>query len=218
MISNTDYNIDLELIQKAAELCKDWTGKNVLNMPTGDFFYDPWKISPQYQGTIFEDLLSALPDVGEARIIRQECGTCYQIHSDIDNRYHLNISGDRAALLDLHNNKMYPLEADGKYYLMDAGRNHSAANFGQFPRYQLVVRCLLKRSTWVNEPVEIVAGGDNPRFVFDKYISPLLNEINSRGAMNEFKVTSTGVKFKTNDFWIQHLRDAMPDKFSLLLR
>lgn len=217
MISNTDYSIDLKLIQKAAELCKDWTGKNVLNMPTGDFFYDPWKISPHYQGTVFEELLSVLPDIGEARIIRQECGTCYQLHSDIDNRYHLNLSGDTAALLDLHNNHMFPLKPDGKYYLMDAGRNHSAANFGQYPRYQLVVRCLLKRADWVTDAVEIIAGGDNPRFIFDKYISPLLNEINSRGAMNDFAITSTGVKFKTNAFWIQHLRDAMPDKFSLLL-
>ena len=117
MISNTEYKIDLELIEKAAELCKDWSGKNVLNMPTGDFFYDPWKISPHYKGTVFEELLNVLPDVGEARIIRQECGTCYQLHSDIDNRYHLNLSGDNAALIDVNNNMIYPLKADGNYYL-----------------------------------------------------------------------------------------------------
>ena len=99
---------------------------------------------------------------------------------------------------------------------MDAGRNHSAANFGQYPRYQLVVRCLLTRSHWVEDKVEIVAGGENPRFVFDKYISPLLNQINSRGAMNNFEITATGVKFLTNEFWINHLKDAIPDKFSLL--
>lgn len=216
MISNTEFSVTLQDLSEANKICQEMTGKTVLNKPTGDFFYDPWEILPEYSGTVFERLLQPLQNIGEARIIRQESGTCYFAHSDIDNRYHLNISGDQAALLDLHNNKMYPLEADGKYYLMDAGRNHSAANFGQFPRYQLVVRCLLKRSTWVNEPVEIIGAGENPRFVFDKYISPLLNEINRRGAMNKFCITTTGVKFITNDFWINELRQVMPDKFSLL--
>jgi len=216
MISNTEYKISLEEVQQAFELCKTMEGKTVLNKPTGDFFYDSWEILPEYKDTIFEKLLLPLKNTGEARIVKQESGTCYFAHSDIDNRYHLNISGDNAALIDLHNNHMYPLEADGKYYLMDAGRNHSAANFGQYPRYQLVVRCLLKRSDWVTDPVEIVAGGENPRFVFDKYISPLLNEINLRQAMNNFEITSTGVKFLTNSFWINHLVDVMPDKFSLL--
>jgi len=34
--------------------------------------------------------------------------------------------------------------------------------------------------------------------------------------MNNFEITSTGVKFLTNSFWINHLVDVMPDKFSLL--
>lgn len=216
MISNTEFTTTPAKILEANALCQSMDGKNVLNKPTGDFFYDPWEILPEYKGTVFEELLEPLKDIGEARIIKQESGSCYFAHSDIDNRYHLNISGDQAALIDLHNNIMYPLESDGKYYLMDAGRNHSAANFGQYPRYQLVVRCLLTRSHWVEDKVEIVAGGENPRFVFDKYISPLLNQINSRGAMNNFEITATGVKFLTNEFWINHLKDAIPDKFSLL--
>lgn len=216
MISNTEFTTTPAKLLEANALCQDMDGKNVLNKPTGDFFYDTWKILPEYEGTVFEELLAPLKNIGEARIIKQESGSCYFAHSDIDNRYHLNISGDQAALIDLHNNKMYPLESDGKYYLMDAGRNHSAANFGQYPRYQLVVRCLLTRSDWVTDKVEIVAGGENPRFVFDKYISPLLNQINSRNAMNNFEITPTGVKFLTNEFWINHLVDAIPDKFSLL--
>ena len=216
MIDNTEYFVNVGQVVTAAELCKDWSGKNVLNMPTGDFFYDAWKISPQYEGTIFEDLLSVLPDVGEARIIRQECGTCYQAHSDIDDRYHLNLAGDHACLIDLDDGKTYDLNADGRYYLMNAGKTHSAANFGEQVRFQLVVRKLLKRADWVDCNVEIIGGGDNPRFAFDKYISPLLNQCNKRDVMNNFTVTETGVKFTTNKVWANLFLDHLPVGFKII--
>lgn len=216
MIDNTEYFVNVGQVATAAALCKDWTGKNVLNMPTGDFFYDPWKISPQYEGTIFEDLLSVLPDVGEARIIRQECGTCYQAHSDIDDRYHLNLAGDHACLIDLDDHTTYDLKADGKYYLMNAGKTHSAANFGEQVRFQLVVRKLLRRADWVDCNVEIIGGGDNPRFAFDKYVSPLLNQCNKRNVMNNFTVTETGVKFTTNKVWANLFLDHLPVGFKII--
>lgn len=216
MISNTEYKVDIELLQQAKELCKDWTGKNVLNMPTGDFFYDPWVISPHYKGTVFENILDALPDIGEARIIRQECGTCYQAHSDIDDRYHLNIAGDHACLIDLDTNKSYTLESDGNFYLMDAGKTHSAANFGQEVRFQLVVRKLLKRAEWVKHTIEIHGGGENPRYVFDRHISPMLNHMNKRDVMNNFEVLQTGVKFTTNAWWANLLNDHLPIGFKII--
>ena len=43
-------------------------GKNVLNEPTGDFFYDEWKLLPEYKGTSLEELLTKLGKVAAARI------------------------------------------------------------------------------------------------------------------------------------------------------
>ena len=37
-------------------------GKNVLNKPTGDFFYDEWKLEDKWSGTPVQDLLSQLPN------------------------------------------------------------------------------------------------------------------------------------------------------------
>ena len=31
-------------------------GKNVLNKPTGNFFYDPWEIVPEYKDTVLDEL------------------------------------------------------------------------------------------------------------------------------------------------------------------
>ena len=216
MISNTEYKVDTQLLDEAKELCKDWTGKNVLNMNIGNFFYDAWVINPHYKNTVFEKILDTLPDVGEARIIRQECGTCYQAHSDIDDRYHLNIAGDHSCLIDLDTNKSYNLEPDGKFYLMDAGKTHSAANFGQEVRFQMVVRKLLKRAEWVDHTVEVHAGGKNPRFVFDRHISPILNEMNKRKVMNNFEVLKTGVRFTTNQHWAKSIKDVLPVGFKIV--
>ncbi len=71
MISNTEFTTTPAKILEANALCQSMDGKNVLNKPTGDFFYDPWEILPEYKGTVFEELLAPLKDIGEARIIKQ---------------------------------------------------------------------------------------------------------------------------------------------------
>ena len=216
MITNTEFTTTPDKLLQANALCQSMEGKTVINRPTGNFFYDPWEILPEYKGTIFEELLAPLEGIGEARIVKQESGTCYYAHSDVDDRYHLNISGDCASLIDLDKNTMHPLESDGKYYLMNAGKNHSAANFGQYPRYQLVVRNLLVRAGWVYDDIEIQAGGENPRFMFDKYISPILNDMNKRNVMNNFQVLPTGVRLTTNAYWAKFLKDSLPLEFQLI--
>ena len=216
MISNTEFTASPDDILLANQLCQSMEGKTVINKPTNNFFYNSWEILPEYKGTVFERLLAPLKAIGEARIVKQESGTCYFSHSDVDDRYHLNISGDCASLIDLDDNKMYPLESDGKYYLMSAGKTHSAANFGQYPRYQLVVRKLLERATWVYNTVEIHAGGDNPRFMIDKFISPILNDMNKRSVLNNFEILDTGVRFTTNDYWANLIKTKLPTGFQLV--
>lgn len=216
MITNTEFTTTPDKLLQANSLCQSMEGKTVINRPTGNFFYDPWEILPEYKDTVFEELLAPLEDIGEARIVKQESGTCYYAHSDVDDRYHLNISGDCACLIDLDKNTMYPLESDGKYYLMNAGKNHSAANFGQYPRYQLVVRKLLQRAGWVYETIEIHGGGNNPRFMFDKYISTILNDMNKRNVMNNFEILETGVRLTTNNFWAETLKNVLPIGFQII--
>ena len=216
MITNTEFTTTPAKLSEALMMCQSMTGKSVLNKPTNDFFYDTWEILPEYEGTVFDELLAPLENIGEARIIKQESGTCYFAHTDVDDRYHLNISGDCASLIDLDANKMYPLESDGKYYSMYAGKSHSAANFGQYPRYQLVVRKLLTRAKWVYKDISIHPGGENPRFMFDKFISPILNEMNFRNVMNNFQVLETGVKLTTNQHWAKSIKDVLPVGFKIV--
>jgi len=72
---------------------------------------------------------------------------------------------------------------------------------------------LLNRVEYVDFDVEIHAGGNNPRFAFDKYVSPLLNEMNKRRILSNFKILDTGVSFTTNQVWFNLLKDKVPEGF-----
>ena len=213
MILATEYRATDEQLDYIKSLCNAQNNRLVLNQPTGNFFYDPWIVLEQYQGTPLEEFLLQIPDAGEARIIKQPSGTCYYAHSDIDDRYHLNLTGDLAALIDLETNKNYFLNSDSVVYEMDAGRNHSAANFGEHIRYQLVIRKLLTRSDTCNVVVEIHPRGENPRFKFDKYVSPTLNKMNKCNALNNFTPLETGVRFETTTVWYDIIKSKLPEDF-----
>ena len=126
-----------------------WDDKNRcdLNQPTGHWLYDPYEVKKEWRDTEFGKLLSVLPfEIGEARLMRLSAGACYCAHADIDDRYHLNITGDNSILINLENYEIFKMFKDGIWYEMDAGIIHSAVNFGQEDRYQLVVRKLLKKN------------------------------------------------------------------------
>ena len=82
MILPTEYEATKQQLNYLKDLCNS-EHKMVLNKPTGDFFYDPWVVNEEYKGTPVESFLAQIPDAGEARIIKQESGTCYFAHSDI---------------------------------------------------------------------------------------------------------------------------------------
>jgi len=154
-------------------------GKNVLNKPTGDFFYDEWKLEDKWLGTPVEDLLSQLPNHGEARVIVLSPGQSYCAHADIDDRWHITLDAEQSYLIDLDNNENYKLEVDNEVYVMDSGRIHTATNFGFKPRYQLVIRKLLKRNALqdsVTAKIELIDPPYNVRYLFDKSFSILLNK------------------------------------------
>jgi hypothetical protein len=195
--------------------------KTTINQPTGDFFYDPWVLKDEYKDTVWETLYNSLSVIkGEARIIILDPARCYQIHSDIDDRYHLNILGEECYLIDLVREQLHRLAQDGMWYDMDAGMLHTAANFGRRARVQLVVRKLLKRNKLVN-PVAVtlsttITNPDDARFVFDNTISPWLNESNKLGFINDFSYSATGVKFNVEQTKLDSLRNILTSEFIML--
>jgi hypothetical protein len=54
MISQTPFSVQIELIDNAVDQIKDHDVFTI-NQPTGDFFYDQWKIKTELQGTIWEN-------------------------------------------------------------------------------------------------------------------------------------------------------------------
>lgn len=173
--------------------------KNTLNRPTNRFFYDPWIILEEHKGTIFEDILLKFPnDIGEARIIILTPGTSYFCHADIDDRYHLNLVSEKSYLIDLENLVMHPVVKDNKIWQMDAGRIHTASNFGSSDRVQLVVRKLLKENIII-DPIKIQLICQNPpynyRYLYDNFLSPYFNKAVKNGKLNNFTNSNYTVSF-----------------------
>lgn len=221
MLSKTNYSIDVSLLQEPCFRSANEEMRTTINQPTGDFFYDPWIIKDEYKGTAWETLYNSLPvSKGEARIIILKSNQCYQIHADIDDRYHLNILGEECYLIDLVREQMFPLEQDGIWYNMDAGFLHTATNFGRRARIQLVVRHLLRKNNLV-EPIEVavsttISNADDARFIFDNTVSPWLNEANKLGFINNFSYSQVGVKFNIEKNKLDSLKHILSPEFKLL--
>ena len=221
MLTPTNYTVDTSLFQEGCRHLPEQGMKTTINKPTGNFFYDPWVIKDEYKGTVWETLYNSLPvSKGEARIIILDPAHCYQIHADIDDRYHLNILGEECYLMDLVREQMYRLEQDGIWYDMDAGLLHTATNFGRRARVQLVVRKLLKKNKLKN-PIEVslsttIANADDARFLFDSHISPWLNSANKNGFINDFSYSPISVKFNIEHDQVESLKRYLPDEFKIL--
>jgi len=175
-------------------------GKNVLNKPTGNFFYDPWEIVPEYKDTVLDELLQQLPDHGEARLIVMKPGESYSAHADIDDRYHVTLDAEHSYLHDIENEVMFPNQADDCVYLMNTGLLHSASNYGYKNRYQLVIRKRLKNNSMMKDPRQVLMTVKNPvynmRYLFDSSFSRLLNRFVKEGKVNNFaRINETTVKY-----------------------
>ena len=220
MLTPTNYTVNTSLFQEAYIQLPRGNMKTTINQPSGNFFYDPWIIKDEYKDTVWEILYSSLPvSKGEARIIILDPAHCYQIHADIDDRYHLNILGEECYLMDLVREQMYRLEQDGIWYDMDAGFLHTATNFGRRARIQLVVRKLLKKNKLRN-PVEIslsttIANTDDARFMFDNTLSPWFNEANKLGFINNFSYSPISIKFNIESDKVDSLKLMLTPEFKI---
>jgi len=179
MIVETSHNVSHNILSQALEQLPSINSKLALNYPTGSFFYDPWVIKDEFKNTVWEEILNSLPyNKGEARLIDLDIKTCYMMHSDIDDRWHLSFKNDPSYLIDLKTDQMFKI-VPGIWHDMDAGILHSAVNFGETNRTQLVVRKLLEHHTIVN-PINVKLGVENItnnyRFLIDTHLSPVFNK------------------------------------------
>ena len=196
MLKETEHKISLDLLLEAQKCVEIFDGKTILNTPTGRFFYDNWNIKDEFKNTVWEKILDTLPyQIGEARLIKLNEHSCYSSHGDIDDRWHLNVSGDKSYLVDLSSLKMYPQTQDLTWWNMNAGPIHSAVNFGNEPRYQLVVRHLLLDNI-LKEPIQVCIYVDEyNRYEFDEKFSPWLNFANKQGIISNFDYRNFNVSF-----------------------
>lgn len=222
MLKKTNFCVSLDLINEAVNTISNENFKQVINRPTGNFFYDPWVISEEFQGTVWEKIYDSLPTIkGEARIIILKPPQCYFSHSDIDDRWHLNLTSKKSYLINLDNNTMFKLITDGYWYDFDAGNRHTAVNFGNRPRIQLVIRQLLIRSSR-NDLVSVKIKSklndlEDARFEFDDSISNILNMINKQNALNNFTHNSDEVSFDIAPEFLKNLESIDKKNFEILL-
>lgn len=222
MLVLTNYNISLEVLQQAQRELPTIDFKFTINKPTGNFFYDPWEIKPEFKGTVWEKMLSVLPaEIGEARLIVLKPASCYHVHGDIDDRYHLNITGDHSYIVDLTTNTLYHTQQDAMWYEMDAGPVHSAVNFGVVDRIQLVVRKLLI-SNVLETPVRvsIISEGlakDDSRFLFDSSLSTWLNRASKNKIISNFSYNNSKVIFDIDSQHVSELEKIIPKKLRLVI-
>jgi hypothetical protein len=201
MISITSWKCPEGLIARALSEHPIEGGRVALNKMTGNFFYDEWVIKDEFKNTAWHNILNSLPcAVGEARVITLQPSESYYAHADIDNRWHLNLQGEQSYLIDLNDKKMYQQQVDNCWQYMDAGKLHTASNYGSIPRIQLVVRELLRRP---NQSIDLVTVTIEPayeqydyRYKFDNIFSPWLNRVNYNYQMFEFAPTDKSVTFK----------------------
>lgn len=219
MLEQTPFSVPLADIKAAEHALPQIDFRLSLNKPTDRFFYDPWEIKDEFKNTVWEKILNTIPQpLGEARIIQLQHGTCYMSHCDIDDRYHLNIEGQYSYLINIDSQEMFPTVADGKWYTIDTGCRHVAANFGSTTRTQLVVRKLLTNAELTSPvTVKIFPICVNPRFEFDDIVSPWLHKMNKTLHLAEFTVLDNGVSFKLAQECLKDLDLLSTDKFKVVI-
>ena len=221
MLELTNYTVSQELLQQAIKSIPEVDSRLALNQPTGRFFNDPWEIKPEFKGTVWETILDILAEPkGEARLIKLAQGQAYPSHADIDDRWHLALTGNNSYLIDLESKVMHQADKNGIWYSMDAGRRHTAANFGSEDRIQLVVRKLLPVPN-INDPVNInitlKSVVVDRRFIFDDVISPWLNYAYKKGIVDNFKGEDLIARMTVEASYIDELRNLIQEHFVLAI-
>ena len=160
-----------------------------LNQPTGNFYYDPWQLKPEYEHTAVAQLLHQLAPVGQVKIVSIPPGQCYLAHSDVEDRYHVTLQSEHSYVLDITHQQVYECRVDDRVYHTNTAQLHTVMNAGYVPRIQLVIRELLTRHQLVN-PVRIhiqaTQAPHNLRQQWDNHILVWCNLAHKQGIITDF--------------------------------
>lgn len=198
MITRTNIHVDVtlkEIIDALNNLPKN-DYRYILNEPSNHYMHDDWKIKKEFKNSLWDRILATLPyKIGQARIIVMQPGQCYQSHADIDNRWHLNLTGEDCFFADLDNFKMFKIEQDWYWYDFDASPRHTAVNCGRFARAQLVVRKPIVKNKIV-DPVRLeiksLLDDDNTRYQGENKITPWFNKALLKGVASDIDTPDAG--------------------------
>lgn len=199
MLTPLNYQVSKDLLDIAVNNLPSVDSRLSLNKPKGRFFYDPWEIKKEFENTVWQKILETLPHpIGEARLIKLATQSCYTGHADIDDRWHLSLINQQSYLIDLDKKIMHAIENPGQWYSMDASKRHTAANFGNCDRIQLVVRQLLPMHTLL-DPVRFTIENnieiEDSRYIFDDVISPQLNILVKKKYISNVSTTDGAITF-----------------------
>jgi hypothetical protein len=141
MLTNIGKTFPIEPLVEQVKTLGDFGKSLLLNDCKGKLLSGPYETKPEFQNTPLGDVLAAIDNPGEARLLRLTPSETYSAHADPDDRYHVAIiTNPFAYLLDFTNEKFYHIPADGGLWYMDAGVVHIAANFGPRDRIHLNIR------------------------------------------------------------------------------
>jgi hypothetical protein len=222
MLTKLYHTVPENLLQDALLNLPNIDFKMSINEPTNRFFYDPWVIKQEFRGTAWANILNTLPfSIGEARIIILKPTACYHSHSDIDDRYHLNIQSHYSFLVNIDDQVLYKIQKDGSWYYFDTSNRHSAVNFGVTDRVQLVVRKLLNDNILTN-PINVklscsVLPEDDARFLYDDIVSSWLNRANKQKIISNFINSKQFVTFDVEKDHLQELASNIPSQFIITI-
>ena len=161
-----------------------------LNLCKGEFFNDPWELNPVYKDTPIGEVLESLGPIGQARLLALESGESYTAHCDPDDRIHLAIhTNPYSFLVDLDNNKLHHLPADGQLWHMDTSRIHVASNWGPRTRIHLNVRVLLPKydATQPGLRIKVIEGDYDWKQLAYTPIMRVINHRVKKGYITGFK-------------------------------
>jgi hypothetical protein len=138
----------LDEIQYQTSLLTWDTKRIILNKSDSGLFTGKYTTLPQFQNTALGTMLEELGEIGEARLLLLDSGDSYTAHTDPDDRYHLVIeTNPYSYIMDIEQEKLIHLPADGTVWHMDTSKKHLAGNFGGTPRIHLNVRAKLPNYT-----------------------------------------------------------------------
>lgn len=141
MLLKTDYKFPIQPILNQFETIPYFDSRLTLNETDGNLLTGKYRIKSEYVSTPLGDVLEALGDIGEARLLKLKSEEVYTAHCDPDDRYDLVITTNpHCYLIDIEKNIMHHLLPTGEVWKLDTSIRHTAANFGSTERVYLNVR------------------------------------------------------------------------------